>query len=69
MSSPSEEAIIEALHERSPSGEEIRTHIRLDHIAAIFNRRVDAEAAVTGLRGLGLGSELRVRLLIRSATA
>jgi hypothetical protein len=57
MSSQSDEAIIQALHARSPSGDDIRTHTEHDHIAAVFTDREAAEAAVTELLGLGLGSE------------
>jgi hypothetical protein len=39
------------------TAEDIQAHREHDHIAAVFASRDDAEAAVTDLRRLGLGSE------------
>lgn len=55
--SATDEAIIDALHERAASAEQISVHAAHDHIAAVFATRDEAEAAVADLRELGLGSE------------
>lgn len=55
--SADDEAIIEALHERAASAEQVGVDAAHDHIAAVFATRHEAEAAVTELRELGLGSD------------
>jgi len=55
--SATDEAVIDALHERAARSEQVSVHAAHDHIAAVFATRDEAEAAVTELREHGLGSE------------
>ena len=58
-------AIVGQLHERVISDDELRTHARHDHIAAVFADRSSAQAAVDHMRQLGLGSD-RLGLAVRA---
>lgn len=62
--STTDAAIVAQLHEDVVSDHELRTHARHDHIAAVFDDRTSAQAAVDDLRQLGLGSE-RLGLAVR----
>jgi hypothetical protein len=60
----SDAAIVEQLHEHVISDHEVQSHARHDHIAAVFDDRKAALAAVDELRQLGVGSD-RLGLAVR----
>jgi hypothetical protein len=62
--SPADAEVVELLHERTISEEEIKAHKGHEHVAAVFDERSDAEEAVEELGRLGLGSD-RLGLAIR----
>lgn len=61
-------AIVEQLHEQPIAEEEIEAHARHDHIAAVFDDREAARAAVDELRSMGLGSD-RMGVALREGAA
>lgn len=62
--STTDAAIVARLREHVVSDRDVRAHARHDHIAAVFDDRTSAQAAVDDLRQLGLGSE-RLGLALR----
>lgn len=50
-------AVVEKLHERVIPDEELTSHTRHDHVAAVFDGRQVAQAAVDELRRYGLGTD------------
>jgi hypothetical protein len=63
--SAADTAMVEQLHERVISRDEMRAHDRHDHVAAVFADRDTARAAVDDLQQLGLGSD-RLGLAVRA---
>jgi hypothetical protein len=59
-------AIVEQLHRKVIPDEEVRSHARHDHVAAVFDDRQAAQSAADELRQLGLGSD-RLGIAVRES--
>jgi hypothetical protein len=65
---PEDAAMVEQLHQKVIPGDEIRSHAKHKHVAALFDSRDAAEKAVDELRQLGLGSD-RMGLAVREESS